>query len=192
MRLWSISPIYLDTQGLCGLWRETLLGQACLLKGEYQDCPDCSLDKKYNGRLTPEIGDMAFRAKVNCLKCKGTGKIKTPYWGHPQLQRFKANKDLSLYWITAYLYAILDEGLKRGYKFDKTKIRLARQVCCCMWVTRGQLAYEFEHLYKKLLKRDKRKAEELKKIYFSGDSKLIEAHPLFKVIESPEVESWEK
>ncbi|MFP3226243.1 MAG: pyrimidine dimer DNA glycosylase/endonuclease V [Sulfolobaceae archaeon] len=31
MRLWSIHPKYLDTQGLLGLWREGLLAQKVLL-----------------------------------------------------------------------------------------------------------------------------------------------------------------
>ena len=33
MRLWSIHPVYLDTKGLLGLWRESLLAQA-VLRGE--------------------------------------------------------------------------------------------------------------------------------------------------------------
>lgn len=31
MRLWTIDPFYLDSKGLLGLWRETLLAQAVLL-----------------------------------------------------------------------------------------------------------------------------------------------------------------
>ena len=80
MRLWSLSLKYLDQRGLCGLWVESLLAQATLLKGEYSECPNCSLDKKYNGRLTPDIGDTSFRCWVDCPKCKGTCKIKTPYY----------------------------------------------------------------------------------------------------------------
>ncbi len=33
MRLWTIHPKYLDSRGLCGLWREALLAQA-VLSGE--------------------------------------------------------------------------------------------------------------------------------------------------------------
>lgn len=179
MRLWSLSLEYLDRQGLLAVWKEGIQAQNVLLKGGYIPCPEC-------------IGTGFIELNKACKKCKLSGNIKTPYYNHSQLIRFKANKDLSIYWITAYLYAILDEGLKRGYKFDKNKIRLARQVCCCMRVTRGQLAYEFEHLYKKLLKRDKKKAKELERIYLSGDPKLIEVHPLFNIIESPEIEAWEK
>lgn len=31
MRLWSIHPSYLDSRGLCGLWREALLSQNALM-----------------------------------------------------------------------------------------------------------------------------------------------------------------
>lgn len=30
MRLWTVHPKYLDSRGLCGLWRESLLAQAVL------------------------------------------------------------------------------------------------------------------------------------------------------------------
>lgn len=33
MRVWSLHPTYLDQQGLCGLWRETLLCQKVLAGG---------------------------------------------------------------------------------------------------------------------------------------------------------------
>jgi hypothetical protein len=33
MRLWSLHPKYLDQQGLCGLWRESLLAQRILQAG---------------------------------------------------------------------------------------------------------------------------------------------------------------
>jgi hypothetical protein len=181
MRLWSISLEYLDRQGLCGLWREALLGQACLLKGEFSVCSLC------NGHGRYQHFELNM---VTCDKCKGTGKIKTPYWGHPQLQRFKANKDLSFYWITAYLYAILDEGLKRGYKFDKSKIRLARNKVVTIPVTKGQLEYEFKHLCRKVMKRDKDWFIKIKGQEFR-DNYHIKAHPLFKVIDGT-IESWEK
>lgn len=50
MRLWSISCHYLDQQGLCGLWRESLLCQAVLLgqtKG-YKNHPQLDRWKKLN------------------------------------------------------------------------------------------------------------------------------------------------
>jgi hypothetical protein len=185
MRLWSIHPSYLDKQGLCGLWLESLLAQSVLLKGEYTECPRCSgmgwglVDKANNNE-----------GYNDCHKCKGIGKIKTSYYNHPQLIRFKANKDLSIYWITAYLYAILDEGLKRGYKFDKNKIRLVRKNCGCMTVTKGQLEYEFKHLCRKVMKRDRNWFIKIKGQEFR-DNYHIKPHSLFKVIYGQK-ESWEK
>ena len=34
MRIWSVHPELLDTRGLVAAWREGLLAQACLLRGE--------------------------------------------------------------------------------------------------------------------------------------------------------------
>jgi hypothetical protein len=197
MRLWSISPSYLDKQGLCGLWRESLLGQSCLLKGEYTECPDCSLDKKFNGRLTPELGDTSFRAWIDCPKCAGTGKIKTPYWNHPQLHRFRQLPDKSMF-LSVYLHYIYDEGIKRGYKFDIKKIDrysfaqgLKGAEHLLLTVTRGQLEYEFKHLQYKLRVRSPAKYKS--NSYYKGIicKNRIKANPLFKVIDG-DVESWEK
>ena len=180
MRLWSLSPHYLDKQGLCGLWSEAFLGESALLKGEFSVCSYCGGN-----------GEQTVYPFKKCNNCKQTGKIKTPYYNHPQLERFKANKELSLYWITAYLYGILDEGLKRGYKFDKTKIRLARQACVAMPVTSGQLVFEFEHLKNKLEKRDLDKYRENNESLIYESNLEIQPHPLFKVVDG-NVESWEK
>lgn len=38
MRVWSLHPTYLDQQGLCGLWRETLLCQKVLAGGTKGKC----------------------------------------------------------------------------------------------------------------------------------------------------------
>jgi hypothetical protein len=187
MRLWSISPAYLDKQGLCGLWRESLLAQSVLLKGEYTECPVCKGRGKFYDE-TPFNG--RYSGVSNCWKCKCEGRIKTPYWGHPQLERFKANKDLSLYWITAYLYIVLDEGLKRDYKFDKSKIRLARNKIVTIPVTKGQLEYEFKHLCRKVMKRDRDWFIKIKGMEFR-DNYHIKTHPLFKVIDGG-TECWEK
>ena len=60
MRLWSIHPKYLDSQGLIAIWREGLLAQSVLLKGEYTE-------RWVWGKLK---------------------KIKRAYYNHPQLYRF--------------------------------------------------------------------------------------------------------
>ena len=50
MRLWSISPEYLDRQGLLALWRETLLAQKVLAKKTtgYKNHPQLTRFKETN------------------------------------------------------------------------------------------------------------------------------------------------
>lgn len=53
MRLWSLHPKYLDTQGLVALWRETLLAQA-VLRGEtrgYRNHPQLDRFKNHSAPL---------------------------------------------------------------------------------------------------------------------------------------------
>lgn len=57
MRLWSIHPSYLDSRGLCGVWREALLAQNVLLgktKG-YKNHPQLDRFKKTDFPI-PYIG----------------------------------------------------------------------------------------------------------------------------------------
>ncbi len=105
------------------------------------------------------------------------------YKHHPQLVRFKAQKN-GVPAIDRYLMGVFIESAKRGYEFDRTKIgkRRSRKR---IHVTRGQLEYEFEHLKKKLKKRDPDKFLALKNISFP------QAHPLFQVVDG-KVEKWER
>jgi len=141
MRLWSIHPKYLDSQGLLGLWRESLLAQKVL--------------------LGQTIG----------------------YKSHPQLIRFKNTKDPILY-IGTYLYYVYIEGERRGYNFDKNKIK-KYDFTVKIPVTSGQIEYEFQHLLKKLKLRDLEKYREIK------NEVIVDVNPLFYVIEGT-VEEWEK
>jgi len=142
LRLWSIHPKYLDTQGLIGLWREGLLAQKCLL----------GLTKGY----------------VN----------------HPQLIRFKQTSNPPLY-IGTYLYYVYLEGIRRGYKFNLSKIKAYDLTLEKIPVTVGQLRYEYRHLLNKLKTRSHTHYELIK------DLKEIEPHPLFKTVPG-EIEPWEK
>jgi len=109
------------------------------------------------------------------------GKTKG-YTNHPQLIRFR-NQKAPLERINQYLVAIFEESLKRGYKFEASKID--RNFCGSqISVTKGQVEYERKHLLKKLKDRDPEKYEKLK------DLKSFEAHPMFNVVEG-DVESWE-
>ena len=139
MRLWSISPEYLDSKGLVALWREALLAKAVL-----------------------------------------QGKTKG-YKNHPQLQRFKEQKD-PVASINSYLFEVWKEACSRGFCFDKRKI--GRKFA---WkkipVSKGQLAFEIKHLKKKLEKRNSKSLFRLPKI--------AEPCKMFKEVPGPKAK-WEK
>ena len=105
------------------------------------------------------------------------------YDHHPQLARFKAQKN-GVPAINRYLMGVYIESVKRGYAFDVKKIgkKFSKKR---MQVTRGQLEYEFEHLRKKLKKRDPGKFLALKNISFPR------THPLFTAVNG-KVEDWER
>jgi hypothetical protein len=110
------------------------------------------------------------------------------YKQHPQLERFKnQKKDNSIKLIENYLFYIYLESKKRGFNFDKTKCRnhnLKKRIN----VNSGQLEFEVKHLQKKLVKRNKKKFVENKKLL--TDENIL-ANNLFKIIPG-EIESWEK
>jgi hypothetical protein len=104
------------------------------------------------------------------------------YKNHPQLNRFKAAKN-PLHAINQYLAEVYAEATKRGYTFGKDKIdwKFQKQT---LTVTDGQIAYELEHLKKKLKVRDTEKLKEIKNV------SAITPHPLFKIVKG-NIEDWE-
>jgi len=142
MRLWSLSPEYLDRQGLLAVWREGLLAKKVL-----------------------------------------EGKTKG-YKNHPQLIRFKGFKKPKEA-INSYLYFVFLESQKRGYVFDKTKIKKI-ELKKIIKVNSGQLEFELEHLLKKIKKRDVVKFLEVKKL-----KGRIKTNPIFRITKG-KIESWEK
>jgi len=104
------------------------------------------------------------------------------YRNHPQLDRFKKHPQ-ALQAINYYLDVVLQEALKRGYRFNREKIDGDFDPVKIR-VTKGQVAYEVEHLKRKLEQRDSEKWKELLMM------QNAEVHPLFTVIEG-EVERWE-
>ncbi len=142
MRLWSISPSYLDPIGLVALWREALLAQSVL-----------------------------------------QGKTRG-YRNHPQLERFKMSRDPLLY-IGTYLYFVLQEGVRRGYRFDPSKIVVYDPGVEKLPISEGQLRYEMGHLLRKLAKRSPAKRRELARI------REIEPHPIFRPVPGG-VAEWER
>jgi hypothetical protein len=109
------------------------------------------------------------------------GKTKG-YRHHPQLIRFRRAADPRRA-IDAYLFEVLREADRRGYRFDRRKIRhltLTQK----MPVTRGQIAYEFAHLKRKLAKRDPTAALRLSRL------PRIKINKVFREVPGP-LEPWE-
>jgi hypothetical protein len=90
MRLWSISPSYLDRQGLLGCWRETLLAQHVLLgqtKG-YKNHPQLDRFKEqenpslavgtYLWWLFVESGNRGYHFNEHAVQWEGGVQDKIP------------------------------------------------------------------------------------------------------------------
>lgn len=109
------------------------------------------------------------------------GKTKG-YRHHPQLNRFRESGH-PVRAIAGYLKCVADEADSRGYNFDHQKIAapISRKK---MTVTSGQLEFEWNHLMKKLEKRDPERHARWEK---AGP---IDPHPLFEKTRGA-VEDWE-
>ena len=106
------------------------------------------------------------------------------YKNHPQLTRFKEHKSPNNA-ISNYLHAVCDEADNRGYNFNRTKIANPKKQNLSIKVTSGQMDYEWQHLLRKIEKRDN------KLFLLQKDYKKIKPHPLFVVVKG-NIESWEK
>lgn len=105
------------------------------------------------------------------------------YRNHPQLARFHELDD-PVAGIASFLAGVHAEALRRGYRFDASKIVLPR------WsgqieATTGQLAYEWTHLCRKLAVRDPARLADFSNV------KMPEVHPLFRIVEGG-IAPWEK
>jgi hypothetical protein len=110
------------------------------------------------------------------------GKTKG-YRHHPQLKRFQALPDPAA-GVAAYLAVVQAEATTRGYDFDASKIARKR-FSGKIPETRGQLEFEWEHLRKKLVKRN----PEWHKAHHAGTKPSV--HPMFRMV-SGGVREWEK
>lgn len=104
------------------------------------------------------------------------------YRNHPQLIRFRAVHN-PVGAVASYLREVFAEAERRGYNFDASKIA-NRRYRKKIPVTTGQVAYEREHLKRKLEQRAPLLLSEL------DDAADLELHPLFQKI-AGEVEPWE-
>lgn len=110
------------------------------------------------------------------------GKTKG-YRFHPQLQRFRDCR-APLTAISAYLRALHDEAIRRGYSFDASKIA-RRKGPLTLPVTQGQVEFELDHLKKKLKHRDQERYLMMRHVRNAA------IHPLFTVVPG-KIESWER
>lgn len=104
------------------------------------------------------------------------------YRRHPQLTRFYGCAD-PVVAVDTYLSAVLDEALRRGYRFDASKIG-PRDAKLSLAVTDRQLSYELEHLRDKLRLRSPHLCPALEGL------ELPEPHPMFRIREG-DIENWE-
>ncbi len=105
------------------------------------------------------------------------------YRHHPQLARFRCASDPAAA-VEAYLWAVWDEAVARGYAFDQSKLG-PRQAVARITVSEGQLRHELAHLRAKLQRRDPHRLEAL------AGLEMPDPHPLFQTTPGP-IEAWEK
>lgn len=105
------------------------------------------------------------------------------YKHHPQLLRFAQTENPPAS-VAAYLKSVHAEAVRRGYRFDATKIVAVRSRQK-ITETRGQLLYEWQHLKRKLTQRDPARRREVAAV------KMPLPHPLFKIT-TGKVRAWEK
>lgn len=105
------------------------------------------------------------------------------YRHHPQLDRFKAHPAPRSA-ISTYLDAIYLEASARSYSFDPKKSGSGRTLDL-MVVSNGQIAFEWEHLLRKLSMRSPARYRQLRTI------RRPRCHPFMRQRAGP-VESWER
>jgi len=105
------------------------------------------------------------------------------YKHHPQLARFRQHPQ-PVSAINSYLSRVHAEATARGYSFDAGKVGPRRRVSP-MPVSTGQIRYEWEHLRRKL----KRRNPAVYRLWRT--TRAPGTHPLFRKIDGP-VAPWEK
>ena len=106
------------------------------------------------------------------------------YANHPQLERFRAHQSPARA-IASYLGCVYDESIRRGYRFDRSRIGGTWTVAQAIEVTDGQLRYELAHLAAKLERRAPEAFALLDRVT------VLEPHPSFVVVPGT-IESWER
>ncbi len=115
MRLWSIHPKYLDRQGLVACWRESLLAQSVLLKGEYN-----------NGKKTAYWNHPQL---IRFKKCKyalrAIGNYLTELWQESENRnyKFKANKIIYFCCFQIHQLTVTNKQLEYEFKHLQNKLK---------------------------------------------------------------------
>ena len=105
------------------------------------------------------------------------------YLHHPQLDRFKVHRHPRAA-LSTYLRAVHVEATMRGYSFDSTKVGPAR-TRVRIPVTEGQIAFEWEHLLRKMSVRSPARYRQWRAI------RTPHCHPLMRR-RAGAVEPWER
>jgi hypothetical protein len=105
------------------------------------------------------------------------------YTRHPQLIRFRGT-GRPIGAIAVYIKEIHAEAARRGYAFDRAKIRPVRHVPRIP-VRRGQMLFEWDHLLAKVKARDPAKYRELRMV------RRPAPHPSFRIVAGG-IEDWER
>ncbi len=105
------------------------------------------------------------------------------YRHHPQLERFKIHRRPRSA-ISTYLAGIYADATMRGYSFDQAKVGNAR-TGVRIPVTEGQLAFEWEHLLRKMSVRSPSRYRQWR------STRLPRCHPLMRCCAGP-IEPWER
>lgn len=102
---------------------------------------------------------------------------------HPQLDRFRSHPN-PVSAIDCYLRGVYEESERRGYYFDRTKVKTGGRPRR-MVETRGQLRHEWQHLLAKLRVRNPDLHRTLVRTI------APEAHPFFRLV-SGDKREWER
>lgn len=105
------------------------------------------------------------------------------YRNHPQLTRFRVQED-PVAAIDFYLRAVIEESLRRGYRYDKSKIGIGQPVSLIP-LPGGQLRFELAHLKEKLRLRAPDRYEIIRSL------KEPEPNPIFHVVPG-NIALWER
>jgi len=127
-------------------------------------------------------GLVALWREALLAKAVLAGKTKG-YRHHPQLDRFRGHPAPGSA-IRSYLLEVHRESRLRGFRFDGRKIGSGRTFRLIR-STSGQLSFEWQHLLKKLKRRDPERISRWKR------GVPPRAHPLFEIGAGP-LEAWER